>query len=136
LKAVTLIFFFLLLAGVTSYYYYEIDRSIPLPPCQIYQNTGIHCPGCGTQRAIKSLLNLEFQKAFSQNLLFVSALLSLVFYFLLSLIGKKYKSYISDFIFHQKTIIFLGILVLLFIIFRNLPIEPFCWLAPDNFRSY
>lgn len=37
------------------------------PPCIFYKLTGIKCAGCGLTRAVHSLLNLEFNKAFVLN---------------------------------------------------------------------
>jgi len=37
------------------------------PRCPFLQLTGLTCPGCGSQRAIHHLLNLELSSAFRQN---------------------------------------------------------------------
>lgn len=39
------------------------------PQCPFHWLTGYDCPGCGSQRAIHDLLNLQFTKAFHQNAL-------------------------------------------------------------------
>lgn len=41
------------------------------PKCPFYMLTGLKCPGCGSQRAIHNLLNLNIQKAFEYNALLV-----------------------------------------------------------------
>jgi hypothetical protein len=41
------------------------------PKCPFFVLTGFKCPGCGSQRAIHHLLNLEIGQAFRQNLLLV-----------------------------------------------------------------
>lgn len=40
-------------------------------PCVFFAVTGLYCPGCGTTRAIASLLHLELYQAFRYNSLFL-----------------------------------------------------------------
>ena len=55
--------------------YFFIDPSTHhMPRCPFYSLTGYLCPGCGSQRAIHSLLHLDFLKAFSFNPLMVIAI--------------------------------------------------------------
>jgi hypothetical protein len=42
-------------------------EQLPLPPCAWKMFTGFYCPGCGTGRALKSLLMFEFYDAFMYN---------------------------------------------------------------------
>lgn len=44
------------------------------PPCALHRLTGLHCPGCGTTRALALLTHGEFQLAWRSNALFVSLL--------------------------------------------------------------
>lgn len=44
------------------------------PKCPLKLLTGYDCPGCGSQRAIHHLLNLEIGKAFRANALMVAAI--------------------------------------------------------------
>lgn len=37
------------------------------PKCPFYALTGLKCPGCGSQRAIHSILNLNIRAAFQYN---------------------------------------------------------------------
>src|SRR5262249_36109484 len=39
------------------------------PKCQLHSLTGLHCPGCGTTRAVYSLLNGRFEQAMAYNVL-------------------------------------------------------------------
>lgn len=41
------------------------------PKCPFLELTGWQCPGCGSQRAIHFLLNLDFAAAFRENALLV-----------------------------------------------------------------
>lgn len=44
------------------------------PKCPFYAITGMTCPGCGSQRALHYLLNLDLQRAAKENLLLVVAI--------------------------------------------------------------
>ncbi|MDR1594877.1 MAG: DUF2752 domain-containing protein [Prevotellaceae bacterium] len=53
------------------------------PPCLFHKLTGFECPGCGTQRAVHSLLHLKVKQAFFYNsaLFFAIPLVGLLIYF-------------------------------------------------------
>lgn len=51
------------------------------PPCPFRALTGWQCPGCGSQRAVHHLLNLNLSGAFSQNPLLVLSIPYLLFGF-------------------------------------------------------
>lgn len=44
------------------------------PKCPFYVLTGLKCPGCGSQRAIHSLLRLHVADAFGYNALLVGSM--------------------------------------------------------------
>ncbi|NJY62642.1 DUF2752 domain-containing protein [Salinimicrobium sp. CDJ15-81-2] len=44
------------------------------PACPFHSLTGFLCPGCGSQRALHHLLNLQFSTAYSYNPLLIIAL--------------------------------------------------------------
>ena len=46
----------------------------PFPPCLFHKLTGLQCPGCGTQRALHSLLHLDLKAAFLYNPILIPAL--------------------------------------------------------------
>ena len=45
--------------------------SVPFPRCPFLLLTGLECPGCGSQRAIHSLLHLDIVSAWRYNALMV-----------------------------------------------------------------
>lgn len=50
--------------------YYRLDPSQHFfPRCPLHWLTGLHCPGCGTQRALHALLHCHWQQAAGHNLL-------------------------------------------------------------------
>ena len=64
-----------LLAGLACVYFmFDPARSGLFPHCPFLMMTGFKCPGCGSQRAIHSLLHLDFATAFRYNALLVLSL--------------------------------------------------------------
>ena len=74
----TAVFFVLLAAAisaaVTVYLRYDPETSSFFPKCPFHLLTGLECPGCGSQRAIHSLLNGKIGQALHYNLLVVIAI--------------------------------------------------------------
>ncbi|HBP37721.1 MAG TPA: DUF2752 domain-containing protein [Clostridiales bacterium] len=102
-----------------------------LMPCLFYQMTGIHCIGCGTTRALHALLHGDLAAAVSYNV-FMLIWLPLPIYALLAvwlraLTGRPLLPAIRDW---RWLMIILLVSGVLFFILRNLPWEPFNWLAP------
>ena len=60
-----------LLAGLAlAVLYFRLDPArYPFPRCPVHWLTGLHCPGCGTQRALHALLHGRIEQAVSYNLL-------------------------------------------------------------------
>ncbi len=87
---------------------------------------GIHCSGCGSQRAIHDLMHLRIGEAFSHNLLLIPALVLIGIEFVMRI---AYPSKRSLF-YYPKTPIIIGIVILLFTVLRNINTYPFTLLAP------
>ena len=89
------------------------------PKCPFLHLTGLKCPGCGSQRAIHSLLNFRLPDAIRYNFLAVVAIpvLSLYAYDLLT--HKKHIR-LHNFLNSSKFVIATGIFILLWWIFRNI----------------
>lgn len=104
-----------------------------LPRCGFNDLTGLYCPGCGDTRASYALLHGDVSGALRQNAFFVVSLP-----FLLLAAGKGWYCWITErkirlLPFQWKwgySLVIIGTLVL-FTILRNVPVEPFSWLAPD-----
>ena len=62
-----------LLLAVLFYIYKTFNPSVSsiFPRCPFLSLTGLQCPGCGSQRAVHHLLNLEIVPAIYQNALLV-----------------------------------------------------------------
>ena len=102
------------------------------PPCIFYEITGLLCPGCGAGRATLALLEGRIYAAFRFQPLYVLALPLLVYYLI-----KVYLAFVvgRDVLpFPEVRNRWVGITVLIVIlsywILRNIPIVPFCYLAP------
>lgn len=59
----------IILVGIAVYIYYSYNPSMSswFPKCPFKMLTGWQCPGCGSQRAIHSLLHLDIAQAFRYN---------------------------------------------------------------------
>ncbi len=65
---------------------YSPLESAFFPPCPFRKMTGLLCPGCGSQRAIHHLLNLDIARAFRENMLLVIAIPYLIAGWMLELV--------------------------------------------------
>ena len=93
-------------------------------PCIFYKITGLYCPGCGGNRAIISLIHLNFGEAISNNLLLTLSIpLILVYVFIKYVLKKNIK--LTD-----NTFVIISIITIAFGILRNIPF--FIFLAPVN----
>jgi len=54
-------------AGAAFLYFHDPSQGRGLIPCPIYSLTGTYCTGCGTTRALYSILHLDFVQAFHYN---------------------------------------------------------------------
>jgi hypothetical protein len=104
-----------------------------VPLCSFYAWTGLHCPGCGVLRATHELLHGHLLVALHYNVLW-TVLWPLAVYLAISewrvSVGRRpWPGNLA-----QKTWfwITLGGVGILFFILRNLPWEPFLWLAPPG----
>ena len=104
-------------AALAILYFFDPSTSAIFPPCPTNALTKIHCPGCGTLRAMHALLHGDLKEALSQNILaviFIPILPAMYFF-------PKY---------FRKPIVPAAMLVIfiLYAILRNT--ETFSFLAP------
>lgn len=101
------------------------------PKCFFYLITGLHCPGCGSQRAIVSLLHGNFSDALHNNLLAVAALPFLFYSFVALGINTHIPGKIDQKIFYNPLFVKVVLtIVIVFSVLRNIPSYPFNLLAP------
>jgi len=104
------------------------------PKCMFFAATGLHCPGCGCQRALHHLFNGHLLLALHYNamvlmalpwLMWSSALASLKFLELPTpnvMVPRRRMN--------ARLVTFIATAVIGFWLLRNIPCWPFEWLAP------
>jgi len=122
---------FLGLAIGLVYYRFNPVQQAFFPVCLFRKMTGLHCPGCGAQRALHALLHGRVGEAFHNNALLMLALPYAFLGFVLDVRnhlrghGELPAAYRR-----QEVILAIFALICLFWILRNVPGMPFEWLAP------
>lgn len=61
-------------ALAVAYYFFDPSQTAAFPKCPFFVATGLKCPGCGSQRALHSLLHLDIIGAAKYNALLVVAI--------------------------------------------------------------
>jgi hypothetical protein len=122
--------------GGAAAFLYAVDpsRHAVYPQCLLYNTTGIYCAGCGATRALYALLHGRVLVALHDNALFVAAL-PLILYVAGSYALQAWRAEAWPEIFiDSRKIIGRGVAVFLvmitFMLLRNLPGAPFAWLRP------
>ena len=90
-----------------------------LPKCMFHQLTGLYCPGCGATRALSALLHGDLKSSLHNNALLIPLGITLII--LLAKPGISLK---------RPVAIAIVTAVIGFVILRNIPFEPFTYLAP------
>lgn len=103
-----------------------------LPQCSFNVTTGLYCPGCGNTRVAYALLHGDVARAFRQNVLFVISLPFLAFLAWRSWINWIAPGWQRPLSIRWRQSYTWGIVAILMIywVIRNLPWEPFSYLAP------
>jgi len=116
------------------YAYYDAGFDSEGRQCTILYLTGLQCPGCGGQRALHYLLHGEILTAICYNILFVVGFpfLLYLYYVLLQMYVLKNEKYLKRTIISTRFVIVFLVVLLLFFILRNIPVEPFTYLAPPE----
>jgi hypothetical protein len=117
-------------SGLSFYYFFNPGNSGLFPKCPLYVWTGLYCPGCGSQRAIHSLLHFRLLQAMHYNLLFFPAVLFILYHLAIPVIKKVTGKELPNLLYHPRTPWIILAVVILFWILRNIRIAPFDWLAP------
>lgn len=112
------------------YYNFNPEMYNFFPECPFHRFLQLDCPGCGSQRAVHSLLHGDVLLAANYNLLLVLSLPLLTTHFFLKVLGYAINRDFTLTVWQNPLtpkIIF--VIVILFWIARNLPYEPFKYLA-------
>ncbi len=102
-----------------------------IPGCPIYMLTGLYCPGCGSGRALYSILHGHFLTALDYNPLFV-ILLPLIIYlaiqgYLKAVTGRNILPAVSITL-NQAW--YCTAAFIIYAVIRNIPLYPLTYLAP------
>ena len=108
------------------------DPRVPgnFPICPFYGFTGWHCPGCGTLRALYSLLHGDASAALGYNLLAVLCLPFVAYSFLAGSFAAFGLPRPPSLYIPSKWIWGLIVGIVCFWVIRNLPMQPISVLAP------
>jgi len=123
----------LLTVGLCILFFVDPSSGRGIIPCPIYYSTHLYCPGCGTARALHSLLHLKFYQAFRFNPAVVILLPFLTVYCVIR--GYEFVTYKENVIDRRipyQLLIANIIALFVFGILRNLPFFPFNLLAPTQ----
>lgn len=115
---------------LSLYYIYNPVGVIIFPKCPFHSLTGLHCPGCGSQRALHQLLHFNIIKTLQYNPLYILGILVILYNLIINGTNKFLKKEYYNYLYHPKTPIIIGIIIILFWILRNIDIYPFTILAP------
>ncbi|RFN59313.1 DUF2752 domain-containing protein [Marixanthomonas ophiurae] len=127
------VIFIILASGLLLFYAFNpIEQSFFIP-CPFHYLTGLHCPGCGSQRALHQLVHFNMYEAFRYNPLLVLSLPILIYSVGITLYNFINQTKYRVSFFYKNTFIYtyFGIVVAFWIL-RNIPIEPFSYLAPTT----
>lgn len=80
-----------LIAAVAIYYTFD-PTTTPFPRCPFLVLTGWECPGCGSQRAIHSLLHLDIAAAWRYNAMLVLSIPYVVLLLVAEWFGRRRQS--------------------------------------------
>lgn len=100
-----------------------------LPPCLFHTITGLHCPGCGSTRALHALASGNLAAALGYNPLVV-AVLPLACAWAVARVWKTLRQDPTPVRLPRHASTVALVIIVLFFVLRNLPWWPFLLLAP------
>ncbi|MDR1958048.1 MAG: DUF2752 domain-containing protein [Planctomycetaceae bacterium] len=120
----------LLLTGGLLFYKHPADYGF-IPSCPFHTVTGLYCPGCGSMRACHYLLNGHFLWSLRCNPLAMT-MLPLIFFLTVRWFWTSFLH--RPFPFPYQNALYRGVLVMviLFFLVRNLPLDAFDVLRPPS----
>lgn len=115
-----------MLAGAAALFSFNPTSTRLFPPCPFRAVTGLHCPGCGSTRALHNLLHGRVATAFGLNPLLVVSLPFIAYTIVRGAIRTRRPARPLP----AWAIWALFAVVLAFGVLRNLPWKPTRWMAP------
>jgi len=122
-------------AGATAFLFaVDPNHHAVYPQCLLYNTTGVYCAGCGATRAVYALLHGRVIEALHDNALFIAALPLLLYvigtYALAAWRANAWPKIPVDGRKLAQRGMALFLLMMAFMLLRNLPGQPFDWLKP------
>jgi len=107
---------------IIIYRFFDPQSSGVFPVCPFKKYTGLLCPGCGSQRAIHDLLNLNLLEAFKENSMVVLALPYLITGTIFDFLKNPNKRILKwrKMLFGKTAIYIILIIIIAFWIVRNI----------------
>lgn len=105
---------------LTLYYLFNPSETWWMPKCIFHFVTGFDCPGCGSQRALFSLLHGDFAAAFRYNAFIICLAPFLIMLCFAELYPQKWQ-WFHKLLAHPAVIIFFVAITLIWSVWRNLP---------------
>jgi hypothetical protein len=118
----------LMLAGLVLLHFFNPTQHSFYPACHFYKITHLHCPGCGSLRALHLLTHGDVAAAFDSNPLLIGGapiLGSIALWRRRNTSPGEHTVYIRP----VEAWVILGV-VLVFGVLRNLPFESTAWMSP------
>jgi hypothetical protein len=109
-------------------FFFNPATSVFYPKCLFHEMTGLYCPGCGTTRALHCLLHGEIGAALHENALAILAIPLLGGLMLRRFLRRRPP--VAGSRFRLVWIVVFLVAVAAFGVLRNVPCQPFSWLAP------
>ncbi len=126
-----------LLAGFIGlaalFFFLDPSEHVIFPRCLFNSITGYYCPGCGSQRALHSLLHLDFGGVVGYNFLFIPGFFLILYHYLHPLLNGFFGLKLPNVFYFKSAPRIILWVIILFWIARNLPFSPFSALAPAKF---
>jgi hypothetical protein len=130
---ITVLLLLVAIVGVYLYFGHPAEY-VWLPSCPLRVLTGWLCPGCGTLRAAHHLLNGQLCLAFRCQPLFIS-LSPFLALLVCKMLYEKWRNSTLFFPFEVPIYWLIGIVIFLFFLLRNIPLDCFECLRPPEIVS-
>ncbi|MEJ6791859.1 MAG: DUF2752 domain-containing protein [Lacinutrix sp.] len=115
---------------IALYFLYNPSNSNYFSKCIFYSTTGLHCPGCGSQRALHHILQGNILTGLKHNLLLVLLVIILIYKAVLFGLEKYYVKKFKSLLNNSKVIKVILVIIILYWILRNVDYYPFAVFAP------
>lgn len=102
--------------------------------CWFAESTGLYCAGCGGTRAARALFGMDLPEALRNNALLVIGLLGGTVVLVGRLVRHRFRAGRENVVssVSGRWLWWVLVVVVVFWIARNIPAEPFRWLAPPS----